>query len=398
MDVLRGVALFGVFLMNLVVFASAPIMATEEQLLSLPSAPFDFALLQVLRWLVSDKANTIFAFLFGLGFYLQMQRLEARGVDFGKRYLRRLAVLLAIGCVHLFFVWTWDILHLYALAGFLLFALRELRTRDLLGIGILLALIGRTAQKTLEEFYPGGHWTALPGGYSDAEVLIRQQLSATGDYFAIVKNFFDWVFVDYFVSGMIIGWLCYVLGRFLIGAWVGRQGWIERAAEFLPGWRRVRGPALLAGLLLEGLATMLAYSSSMMHIPRHEFIGDCIHLVAVLILSTGYVAALVVGFESGSLRTWLAPFAWAGRMALTNYLAQSLVIGYVLFGVGPGLNLAGKIGTCALTFIVIIVFGLQILISRWWLSRYQYGPVEWVWRALTYGGKWGQTPFPGNGV
>ncbi len=81
MDVLRGVALFGVFLVNLIQFASVNVMSTETQLLSLPSAPIDLALYDVLGWLFFDKANTIFAFLFGLGFYLQMQRLEARGAD-----------------------------------------------------------------------------------------------------------------------------------------------------------------------------------------------------------------------------------------------------------------------------------------------------------------------------
>jgi uncharacterized protein len=72
-------------------------------------------------------------------------------------------------------------------------------------------------------------------------------------------------------------------------------------------------------------------------------------------------------------------------MALTNYLTQSLIIGFVLFGVGPGLALAGKIGSCALFGIVVAGFGLQMLLSRWWLSVYQYGPAEWLWRALTYG-------------
>lgn len=384
MDVLRGVALFGVFLMNLVPFASAPIMATEQQLLSLPTAPWDFALLQVLRWLFTDKANTIFAFLFGLGFYLQMQRLEARNVDFGAVYLRRLTVLLVLGCLHLFLVWTWDILHLYALAGFLLFAMRQLPTRDLLGLGILLALVGRTAQKVLAEFDPGGNWVGLPGGYAESDVLLRQQISASGDYLALVQNFFGWAFFDYLASGMILGWLCYALGRFLIGAWVGRHGWIERAREYLPGWRRVRGPALLAGLVLEGGAVMLGHAAWLEGVPRREFIADCIHLVSVLILATGYVAALVVAFEGGRLRAWLAPFAWAGRMALTNYLMQSLVIGFVLFGVGPGLNLAGRIGTCALTGIVVVTFALQVVFSRWWLSRFAHGPAEWLWRRLTY--------------
>src|SRR6187549_3856839 len=135
MDVLRGVALFGVFLMNMAPFAGTPIMATEQQLLSLSSAAYDFALLDVLRWLVADKANTIFAFLFGLGFYLQMQRLEARGADFDVLYFRRLCVLLVIGAIHTVYIWSWDILHLYALAGFVLLFMRDVSNRDLFAYG-----------------------------------------------------------------------------------------------------------------------------------------------------------------------------------------------------------------------------------------------------------------------
>ena len=385
MDVLRGVALFGVFLMNMVAFSGAPIMATEQQVLSLPTAAWDFALLDVVRWLVMDKANTLFAFLFGLGFYLQMRRLEARGADFERIYKRRLTVLLLIGFANLFFVWTWDILHLYALAGFILLPLRRLTTRDLLGIGLILALLGRTGQKALAEFGPAGSWSGLPGGYQDSDILLRQQLSESGDYFAIVGNFFDWVFVDYLASGMILGWLCYALGRFLIGAWVGRHGWVTRARDFLPGWRRVRGWALLVGLACEGVAVMLSEASWLPDWEHREFYADCIHLLAVPVLAAGYVALIVVGFEAGKLRRVLAPFAWTGRMALTNYLVQGALIGLALLGVGPGLALAGKIGTCAVLGIVIGAYALQVLFSRWWLSRFHYGPVEWLWRALTYG-------------
>jgi uncharacterized protein len=384
MDVLRGVALFGVFLMNLAGFSSAPFMATEQQLLSLPTAAWDFALLDVLRWLFLDKANTLFAFLFGLGFYLQMRRIEARGADFEKLYQRRLTVLLIIGLLHLVFVWTWDILHLYALAGFVLLALRRLSTRDLLGIGLILALLGRTAHKLVAEFGPPGSWTGLPGGYADEDVLLRQQLSQSGDYAALTGNFFEWVVVDYLASGMILGWICYALGRFLIGAWVGRHGWIARARDLLPGWRRVRNAGLLIGLPLEGAAVILSEASWLPDWEHRVFYAECIHLFTVPVLAAGYLAAVVVGFESGRLRAVLAPFAWVGRMALTNYLMQSLVIGFVLFGVGPGLALAGKIGTSAIFGIVCTFFIVQMLISRWWLSRFAQGPAEWLWRALTY--------------
>jgi uncharacterized protein len=385
MDVLRGVALFGVFLVNFTGFAGASIMATEQQLLSFPTAPFDFALHQVLGWLFVDKANTLFAFLFGLGFYLQMQRLELRGVDFEALYRRRLSVLLIIGLVHFFFFWTWDILHLYALAGFLLLPLRHLRDRALLITGLLLAAFGRTLQKGLAEFSNASSWTGMPGGYADTDVLLRQQLSERGDYFGIVGNFFEWVFVDYIASGLILGWLCYALGRFLVGAWVGRKEWIARAAQFLPGWRRMLRWTLPAGLILEGLASLLGESPEVVDFEHREFVAKSFHLLAVPVLSAGYVSAVVVGFHGGRGRRLLAPFAAVGRMALTNYLAQSLIFGFVLFGVGPGLALAGKIGTTAILGVVIAFFTLQVLISRWWLARHAYGPAEWVWRAFTYG-------------
>jgi uncharacterized protein len=385
MDALRGVALFGVFLVNLTSFASTNVMATEEQLLLLPTAPIDLTLFDVLEWLAVDKANTLFAFLFGLGFFLQMQRLEARGVDFERLYRRRLFVLLAFGLIHTFFIWVWDILHLYALAGFALLALRRLSNRALLISGAVCGALGRVAQKALEEFAGASTWTGSTDGYDQASVLIRQGLSQHGDYLGLVRNFFSWTVIDYLASGLIVGWLFYALGRFLIGAWVGRHGWIARARDFLPGWRRTLRWSLPLGLVLEGASTLLAESPLLPDWQQRAFVAGVFHLFAVPVLSTGYVSAVVVGFQSERGRKLLAPFAWAGRMALTNYLTQSLIIAFVLFGVGPGLALAGKIGTAALMAIVIVCYALQMAFSRWWLTRYAYGPMEWVWRALTYG-------------
>ena len=387
MDVLRGVALFGVFLMNLTVFGSLNIMATEQQLLSLPTAAADLALFDVLRWLLQDKANSIFAFLFGLGFFLQMQRLQARGADFEALYRRRLWVLLGIGVVHMFFFWVWEILHLYALAGFALLALRRLDNRDLLAVGIICAIGGRMSAKSLAEFTGLASWTEPGVRFEEMEVLARQQLSEQGDYFGLVRTFFDLTFFDYIANGFLVGWFFYALGRFLIGAWVGRHGWIARAPAFLPQWRRLMAWALPLGLLLEGFATMLAESPWLPDFRHREFSASVLHLVSAPVLAAGYVAGLVVLYHGRVGARLLSPFAWVGRMALTNYLTQSLVLGFVLFGVGPGLALAGRIGTCALLGIVVVAFAAQMIFSRWWLGRFAYGPAEWVWRALTYGNR-----------
>ena len=138
----------------------------------------------------------------------------------------------------------------------------------------MLAAFGRTTQKALAEFGSPGSWSGVPGGYADSDVLLRQQISESGNYFHLVSNFFEWVFIDYLASGLILGWLCYALGRFLIGAWVGRHGWITRAADFLPGWRQLLRIALPAGLVLEGFATMLAKSSWLPEWEHRDFLAD----------------------------------------------------------------------------------------------------------------------------
>jgi uncharacterized protein len=130
---------------------------------------------------------------------------------------------------------------------------------------------------------------------------------------------------------------------------------------------------------------LLAESPLLPEWPHREFMASALHLLSSPLLATGYVAGLVVLYHGRIGAKLLTPFAWAGRMALTNYLAQSLVLGFVLFGVGPGLALAGHIGACALLAIVLTTYAAQMLFSRWWLGRFAYGPMEWAWRALTYG-------------
>ena len=130
LDVLRGVALFGVLLVNFVSFAGPHIIATEAQLAALPTAAIDKVAEFLTVWLVGDKANTMFATLFGLGFYLQMKRGEGKP-GFERRYSRRLFWLLVFGWMNTLFLWTWDILNLYAVVGFALLAMRRWRTRSL---------------------------------------------------------------------------------------------------------------------------------------------------------------------------------------------------------------------------------------------------------------------------
>ncbi len=388
MDVLRGVALYGVFLANMVGFSTFDVVATGPQLLSLPTAALDFTLLQFVLVLVNDKANTLFAFLFGLGFYLQMQRAQARGADFERIYLRRLTVLLCIGLAHILLLWNWDILHLYAIAGFALFALRRVSTRTLLTAGLVCTLFSYDLPGQLVDALGVSERFDLEATYSAEAVLARQDLAHSGDYPGLVVAFGDFLLRDYVLSGLLVGWVVYALGRFMLGAWVGRKGWVQNAPQYLSGFRRLMRVALPLGLILEGIGRLAFYYSGTARLPDWDhwsLVGATLHQVAVPILAAGYLCAIVLGLHHPRMRPFLAPFGHVGRMALSNYVAQSFVIAFVLFGVGPGLALAGRIGVSWHIVIVTAAFAVQVIVSRWWLARFRFGPLEWAWRGLTYG-------------
>ena len=136
MDVLRGFALFGVLIANMAELGGQDILATADQLAALPTASLDAATSWMRNLFVFDKANTLFTVLFGIGFWIQLERLSERGAAFGTVYLRRITILTLIGFVHLLGWFGWDILHLYGLMAFILYFSRNLSDRALFWIGL----------------------------------------------------------------------------------------------------------------------------------------------------------------------------------------------------------------------------------------------------------------------
>ncbi len=384
LDVLRGIALFGVLTMNFVYFASEGQLATEAQLAALPTANLDWWAYNGVRLVIGDKANTVFATLFGLGFYLQMKRGEGRP-GFERRYVRRLFWLLMFGVFNTFFLWFGDILNLYAVAGFALLAMRRWRTRTLVIFGSIAALYSHNLQEWLFDLI---NYDPIPDGlYADAAVLERQSVAVGGDYGSIVSLFAQWTWVEWIAGGMMAAWLVYAIGRFALGAAIGRSGILDDIPRFVPLLRRIAWVALPAGILA-GVAIRLVLDEIVIipgDLDTWKAIAQSLRSPAALLLAAGYCAGIVVALQQGWGKRLFGVFAPVGRMALTNYLAQGFIYAFVLFGVGPGLGLAGKIGSAAVVAICIAFFAFQTVFSHWWLARYRFGPMEWLWRTLTYG-------------
>lgn len=382
MDVLRGFALFGVMLINLYEFGGVDVLITAEQLAALPSAALDGKLEFWVKLLVYDKANTLFAFLFGLGFWVQMERMQARDAPFKAIYLRRVAILLLIGLIHLLGFFGWDILHIYGITAFILFFCRKLPDRALLWIGLALLLFAKPFVTWAFEF------SGITGFFDNSataqtELLARQTAAQSGDFFTFIalvnRDYFGWV-----LTGGLLGWILYALGRFFMGAWVARRGWIQNASENLPMFRRWLWPLLGLGLLLETAHLLAAEVSETALFGHMDLLRTLLHVVATPLIAAGYVCAIVVLFHGRSLSWLVRPFAPVGQMALTNYLLQSVAIILILTSVGPGLGLAGKAAISTFLPLVVAFFTAQIVLSYFWMKTFAFGPAEWLWRALTY--------------
>lgn len=368
-DAIRGAALFGVLLIN--VLWHADIALPAAVLAALPTAPVDAWLGPALNWLFEGKAQTLFSLLFGFGFAVMMSRLEARGARFGVIYSRRLLVLLGLGLANLYLLWFGDILHPYALAGFGLLLLRRAPTWTLATLGLFLSLFAYVGAGLWNDAFP------LQEAREEAAGAIglanRHAIWLGSDYGAFVREAVRANWQEYFSTPWFPAQVASALGRFLLGYAVFRAGWLtdpDRAAVLARRW--------WPWLIPVGLALTAPYAFALLD-DSLWVLEEALTQSGLLCLAFGY-AALVIRFVRGEFAESLAA---VGRMALTNYLAQSLVYVFVLYGFGLGwLRYDGPVFALGLA---VGVFAAQVAFSRWWLSRYRFGPIEALWRWATYG-------------
>jgi uncharacterized protein len=365
-DVLRGLALFGVIAINVVFEFRVDIF--EQFLPATGTLPaIDRALKQFLAAGVALKAFALFSFLFGVGLAIQFDRL-ANNPRRVALLVRRLVVLLLLGTVHLFLIWNGDILVEYALAGLLVLPL-------LFGPGWL-ALVAATA--SVEFFivmpllppvveFPSQSWI---------RDHIAQAAIAYGD-----GGFLDVLAFRIREIPAILPLHVLIFPRtialVLFGALVWRSGILRRAQDH----RRLLFGVAAGGVVCGGALTLVAESYASFGWSWRA--REVFERLGGIMLATGYGAAVIglVSVPAGQrMLGWTAPI---GRMAFSNYLGQSLILGWIFYGYGLGLF--GRASVTAAFTIALAVYAAGVAISAWWLRRYRYGPVEWLWRSLMYG-------------
>ena len=295
-------------------------------------------------------------------------------------------MLLLFGFLHLMFIWSGDILMLYALLGMLLPLFRRVSDQMLLGWAGFFLFLPIIVDFICEitRIYPALPFVRLQETYCAAygitEANFAYWLHDAEDYGAVFQFLVQGACVrmQEFIAG---NRYFKVLGLFLIGFYIGR----ERIYADLEGNKILLRKVFRYGLTL-GLPCSLLYAwNSMSGHPFGNTLHSVCYFISVYPLGFAYAAGLCLLYlkwKEGSIWKWLAA---PGRMALTNYIGQSVIGMFLFYGIGLGWG--STIGLWHTEVIVLAVFLFQVLFSRLWLSGFKFGPLEWIWRMLTYG-KW----------
>lgn len=378
LDILRAFALLGILVMNL------PAMYAVHWSLQTPEmrwpAWYDRAALWAMSCFFSGKFNSLFSFLFGVGFTIQMERLETKTGDAAGVYGRRLLLLFVFGVLHATLIWSGDVLHVYAILGAILLLVRRVSDRTLRGL-IVAALLFPTAYSAYRLA------AATPEGLAADKARIErlhdetEQAYMHGTYADTVRARIADVTRGWYGSPRIVLAYDLFLATFLLGLYAGRNRHIQRADD-----RFVR--SVQRWSFGVGLGCALIFSVIQ---PRLEPLKPSLLGMVAMTAFSWQRPALMLFYAATILRLvrsqrwggWLRELRFAGRMPLTNYIAQS-VIGTMIF-YPYGLGFFNRCGPAAGLALAFAIFPLQVLWSRWWFARFQFGPLEWVWRSLTYG-------------
>jgi len=384
-DAFRGFALAGIVLVHFTEqFLAAP--APEGAMDTVVQGAFDQSVDIFINFFLRGKFFALFSLLFGLGFFMQMDRAAQRGVDFRLRFLWRLLILLAIGYLHHMF-YRGDILTIYAVLGLILVFFYRISDRWLIAL-IALIFLG-VPRYVIFLIYGAGNL------FGSVEFLPESpQLLA---YFTTLTSGSLWsVFKSNATEGMLMkadfqlgvfsrGYLTFAF--FLTGLLLGRMRFFENASHYTKQLKTVLKWAAggLAGVI--AVSVILLLTADVSGVTGLDswltMIGLTLYDLFNLSLTVIVLSLFTLFFQKVQGHCFFNHFAPYGRTALTNYFLQS-VMGTALF-YGWGLGLLGEIRNIHTFSIAAGIIILQVLASKWWLSKFRYGPLEWIWRVFTYG-------------
>jgi uncharacterized protein len=383
LDVLRGLAVGGILIGNMQWFSGYGMMPPA---LAAQTPLADQITHFLIHFFVEGKFYSIFSFLFGFGFALQIARAEVRGDQTALLFKRRLFWLLVIGLLHAYLLWAGDILSVYAVMGFVLILFRRKTNEALLKWAFWLLVIPILTYILIYilfvAFVPESALAGFEASQGDRWKESVQQVQQ-GSYFEILTGYNLQYIVGRYAGLILQMRLPKILAMFLLGFYAYRRGFFQNLSSHQPFIRRVLVYGLVLGFVGNLAFVMSAKSEADFPPSPAGIAGVTAYAFGVPALALFFIALITTLWQKAAWQQLLAFLAPVGRMALTNYLMQTIIC--VLIFYGYGLAQFGKHGAVVSTLIALAIFLFQILISTLWLKYFNYGPMEWIWRQLTYG-------------
>jgi len=381
-DVLRGFAVLGILIMNIQAFSM--IDATYIN----PTAYGDLSGLNKWAWIFSHlfasaKFMSIFSMLFGAGIVIFTERALTKGRRPGPLHYRRNFWLLLFGLIHAYLIWYGDILVAYSLCGFLVFIFRKLKPRILVIIGISFFIIpfllylffGMTIQYWPEESYNANMQSWLPNGeIVDAQITIMQGSWIEQLGFRIESA----IFLQTFLFPLQVFWR--VTGLMLLGMALYKWG-VLSAEKTRVFYLRLMIIGLTVGYLIVGVGVYMNFEADWL-MDYSMFYGSQFNYIGSVAVALGYIGMMMLISKSKGFERLKDVLSSVGKMAFTNYILMSVICSFIFYGHGFGLF--GEVDRTGQILIVFAVWVIILIISPLWLKNYRYGPLEWLWRVLTY--------------
>jgi uncharacterized protein len=390
LDALRGFTLLGIMLTHMLdYFSNSPSFGMEDGEYLFPA--LDAVIKRFVQIVISGKFIIIFSFLFGLSFFIQMDKAEKKGIDFRKRFIWRMVILFIIGIAAKCF-FKGDVLCTYAITGTILVFLYKVKNWILLAVVFL--LLAGTPRILLVSCAKITHTEQISNTHDDDKQLpasyISQQQEKPSFVNSVKYNLTEGLY-DYIRNVFGLRGLGYrVMALFILGLIAGRIRFFEKVQI-----RSKRNIVLLAGFLLTALLlqgiTHISPSFNIRSFAMTEMDSLSLATIALVALhNIGVVAtsgALVMGFiilyQTKHFGKYLDSLSHYGRMGLTNYEMQNF-IGCLLFSMWAFGATFGSWGETGLFALGLLIYALQMILSKYWLKHFLYGPLEWFWRTATY--------------
>ncbi|CAM3100482.1 DUF418 domain-containing protein [Filibacter tadaridae] len=372
LDMMRGFALLGIFIANMLLFHSPYLYMDPYTWFSSPSDEMTYKWIDIF---IEGSFYPIFALLFGYGLNMQYEKAKMNDTPYASLLARRLGILLVFGLIHALLIWPGDVLFTYALMGFVMIAFMRIPKKWLVSLAIVLYVLPSGMLYLLTYMLEKANPNAMMEGYADIhQIELSISAYAHGTFAEIFSfRFFEWILVG--LGGSLMG-IFIVLPIIMFGAALSKFKVIERASEFKGRIAIVTVVGLAAGIWMKALPFTSGPTSDV------RMLQD---LFGGVVLAGGYIGLVLLLCQVKLFTTVFRPVAKAGRMALTTYITQSIVATLIFYSYGFGLY--GKVDLATGTWIAVGVFVIQVLFAEIWLSKFRMGPLEWIWRKGTYGKK-----------